>query len=246
MPKITIITVVYNNADTIRCCVESVINQTENIEYIIVDGNSNDCTMEILQTYDGISKLISEKDNGIYDALNKGLSLSNGDVIGILHSDDFFPDHNILKKIAQIFRDPLIDSCYGDLQYVDAIKTDKVHRYWKAGEYNRKKFYVGWMPPHPTFFVRRNIYEKYGGFRLDLGTAADYELMLRFLLKFNISSKYLPEVITKMRVGGISNISLKNRIKANINDRRSWTVNNLQPYPWTLFLKPISKILQFI
>ena len=138
-----------------------------------------------------------------------------------------------------------MDSCYGDLEYVDKENTDRVIRRWKAGTYKSNNWYWGWMPPHPTFFVRRSIYEKHGGYRLDLGTAADYELMLRFLLKHQISTVYIPQVLIKMRTGGVSNISLINRINAHRMDRKAWKVNGLKPYPWTIPLKPIRKVGQW-
>jgi len=144
-----------------------------------------------------------------------------------------------------VFEKQNIDSCYGDLLYVDKNDKNKVIRYWKSSEYKHGKFKQGWMPPHPTFFVRRKIYEKYGYFNLALGSAADYELMLRFLVKHRITTAYIPEVLVKMRIGGKSNSSLRNRIRANRMDRMAWKVNDLKPYPWTLWMKPLRKIGQY-
>ncbi len=246
MNKISIITVVYNSEKTIRDTLESVQNQSIPVEHIIIDGGSTDSTLDIISEYiDGISIMISEPDSGMYDALNKGIALATKDVIGILHSDDIFGNNSIVDKISGVFKDESIDSCYGDLLYVDSFNTDKIIRYWQSGKYIKRKFYQGWMPPHPTFFVRKKIYEDFGGFNLNLGTAADYELMLRLLVKNRISSAYLPEVITKMRVGGMSNANTKSRILANINDRKAWAINGLKPMPWTMMMKPLRKINQY-
>lgn len=245
--KITIITAVFNSKDFIETCINSVLAQRyRDKEYIVIDGGSTDGTLEIIkESQSGITKLISEKDNGIYDAMNKGIRQATGDVIGILNADDFYPSSEILGKVAEVFKKEAIDSCYGDLMYVDSENTDKVIRYWQSGPYDMNKFYQGWMPPHPTFFLRRSIYEKHGFFNLNLGSAADYEMMLRFLLKHRVSTTYIPEILVKMRVGGISNASLKSRIHANRMDRRAWQINGLKPYPWTLLLKPLRKVNQF-
>ena len=219
----------------------------EDIEHIVIDGGSTDGTLDIINKYQsGIAKLVSERDDGIYDAMNKGIGFATGEVIGILNADDFYPDSGVLEKVAQVFENEDIESCYGDLEYVDAVDTGKVIRYWRSGPYHVNKFYSGWMPPHPTFFVRRSVYQKYGLFNLTLGSAADYELMLRFLVKHRITTAYIPEVIVKMRTGGVSNASIKNRISANRMDRKAWSVNGLRPYPWTLFFKPLRKVHQFI
>jgi glycosyltransferase involved in cell wall biosynthesis len=243
---LSIITATYNSSSHIVDCLNSVKQQELSVEHIIVDGKSNDNTLGIVNTYPHVVKVISESDRGIYDAMNKGIELTSGEIIGILNSDDFYVDKQVLSKVAEVFENKNIDSCYGDLVYIDYTNTFKVIRNWKAGAYCYRKFYWGWMPPHPTFFVRRSIYERYGTFDLDFGSAADYELMLRFLVKHGITSKYIPEVLVKMRSGGISNASLRNRIKANLMDRKAWKVNDLKPYPWTIYLKPLRKIMQFI
>jgi glycosyltransferase len=242
---ISIITATFNSSLTIADCLESVKSQKGKVEHIVIDGLSVDKTLEIARLYPHVSKLISETDSGIYDAMNKGITVASGDIIGILNSDDFYANSDVLEKIGAVFEDPEIDSCYGDLVYVDSTDTTKITRYWKSGSYHKQSFYWGWMPPHPTFFVRRRVYEKYGMFNLDLGSAADYELMLRFLVKNKITTTYIPEVLVKMRAGGVSNVSLKNRLKANRMDRYAWAVNGLKPYPWTTYLKPLSKIKQF-
>jgi glycosyltransferase involved in cell wall biosynthesis len=247
MMKISIITVVYNNKNTIRSAIESVLNQTyKNIEYIIIDGGSIDGTVDIIKSYGNkIDKFISEPDNGIYDAMNKGIKLSRGDIVGILNSDDFYAFNNVLEIVINEFKSKNVDCLYGDLEYVDSKNINKVIRYWKSKPYKEGFFQKGWHPPHPTFFVKRECYEKYGLFNLDFKIAADYELMLRFLEKYKLKSSYIPKTIVKMRIGGESNKSLSNIIKANIESYKAWKVNDLYINPFMLSLKPLSKILQF-
>lgn len=245
MPSISIITPTFNSAKTISDCLDSVSAQEVKVEHIIVDGNSRDATLIIAKSYTHISKIICEPDQGMYDAMNKGLLAATGDVIGILNSDDFYSDKQVSKRISKVFADPNIDSCYGDLLYIDRDNTNRVTRIWKSSPFKHRAFYWGWMPPHPTFFVRRSVYKKYGAFNLEFGSAADYELMLRFLVKHKISTVYIPEYIVRMRTGGISNATLQNRFKANRMDRLAWIKNGLKPYPWTIYLKPLSKVLQF-
>lgn len=245
--KISIITVSLNSAATIESTLESVDRQSFSpIEHILIDGGSTDGTLDIIERYrPGVTHVISQPDHGIYDAMNKGIAMATGDVIGILNADDFYVHEQVIAMVADAFDDESIDVCYGDLEYVDSDDTDKVFRYWKSGTYQPDKFYLGWMPPHPTFFARRSLYETHGLFNLDLGSSADYELMLRFLLRYGAQAQYIPKVLVRMRTGGASNASLGNRFKANRMDRRAWRVNGLTPYPWTLFLKPLSKLGQF-
>lgn len=246
--KVSIITVCYNSATTIEDTIRSVLSQSyQDIEYIIIDGESSDNTMDIVKRYqDRISKVVSEKDRGIYDAINKGIKLSSGSIVGILNADDFYIDTCVIGEVVNKIKSEKVDSLYSDLYYVDAINTNKIIRNWKSGEYNRKNFLFGWMPPHPTFFVKREVYEKYGLFNLTLKSAADYELMLRFLFKNNISACYHPRPLVRMRMGGVSNSSLWNRIEANKEDRKAWKLNQLKPYPFTLILKPLRKLKQFL
>ena len=247
MTRISIITVTYNASDHLRDCLDSVREQDIDVEHILIDGASTDATLNILDAYkDRLAHVISEKDEGMYDALNKGIGLATGDVIGILNADDFYFSKDTLSRVADAFSDEHVDAVYGDLVYVDRNNTEKVVRAWRSGEYRPRKFYQGWMPPHPTFFVRHRMYQQYGLFNPELGTAADYELMLRMLLKHGIQTAYIPEVLVKMRSGGVSNQSLKNRLKANLMDRKAWTVNDLSPYLWTLWMKPIRKLGQWV
>lgn len=246
--KISIITVVFNGAKTLRSCIDSVLAQDYgNVEYIIVDGNSTDGTIEIIESYgDKIDKFVSERDKGIYDAMNKGIQLATGDVVGILNADDFYSSVNVISSVVVAMTESNADAAYGDLQYVDAADHNVIKRNWKSGAYKPNAFTNGWMPPHPTFFLRRALYEQHGNFRLDMGSAADYELMLRMVHKIGIKLVYVPLILVKMRAGGVSNSSVANRISANKNDRKAWKVNGLKPQFYTLWLKPLRKVLQFM
>lgn len=245
--KITVITIAYNAADTIEETILSVINQDyHNLEYIIVDGASKDKTLEIVQKYEShISKIVSEPDAGVYDAMNKGVDLATGDLIAILNADDTYAHPRVLSLVVEALETSGADSCYGDLIYVDRTNPDKTTRTWISGPYKKESFLKGWMPPHPSFFAKRNLYLDYGVFNTLLKTSADYELMLRFLFRHNSTTVYLNEVLVKMKVGGQSNASLKNRLKANREDRLSWKINGLKPGNLTLIKKPLRKIMQF-
>jgi glycosyltransferase len=244
--KISIITTTFNSSATVKDTLESLVRQSyPALEHIIVDGLSTDKTLEIVKQYPHVCKVIAEADQGLYDAMNKGITLATGEVIGILNSDDLYPNEHILEKVMAAFRDPDVKAVYGDLQFVHPGDTDKVLRTWKAGPYTLQSFYRGWMPPHPAFFVRKEVYDQYGGFTITLRRSADYELMLRFLLKHRIKAVYLPEVLVKMRLGGLSTSSFSGRIQANREDRIAWSLNGLKPLPWTLFLKPLRKLGQY-
>ena len=245
--KISIITVSYNSEETIEDTITSVLGQThQNLEYIIIDGASKDGTMDIVNRYaDKISTTLSEPDKGIYDAMNKGVQAATGDIIGILNSDDFYADEHVITDIANKIHNDNTEACYADLVYVDREEAEKVVRKWEAGTYELGAFRKGWMPPHPTFFLSKKAYSDHGAYNLELRSAADYELMLRMLHKHELKVTYLPRVITKMRTGGQSNISLSNRIKANKEDRKAWKINGLKPGPLTLYRKPLSKISQY-
>lgn len=246
--KVSIITVCHNSESTIESAIQSVLRQDyESIEYIILDGKSTDNTLSVIEKYrNRISKFISEKDEGMYFAINKGLAMASGDIVGILNSDDFYPYEKIITTVAQEFKTKNTDSVYGDVQYVLKDDTEKIFRHWKSRSCNEKLFLRGWMPPHPSFFVKRKCYEKFGTFNTRFTISADYELMLRFLYKQKISSSYIPQVLVKMRTGGISNVTLKSRIKANREDRLAWKVNGLKPASFTLILKPLSKLRQWV
>ena len=242
--KISIITSVYNNKDTIEDAIKSVLNQTyKNIEYIVIDGASTDGTIDIVKKYqDKISKFISEPDNGIYDGLNKGIKLATGDVIAFLHSDDIYASNDIIEYIVNNFDDN--DAIYGDLVYTSKSDTTKVLRYWKSKNFNKSLLKKGWMPAHPTFFVKKEIYDKYGCFDTSFRIAADYDFMLR-VLKNNIKVKYLPKILYKMRIGGESNKSLTNIINKTKEDLKALKKNEIGGFH-TLIYKNLSKIKQFI
>jgi glycosyltransferase involved in cell wall biosynthesis len=244
--KISIITVTFNSASTLRDAIESVINQTyTNIEYIIIDGKSIDGTIDIVKSYGSkVSKFISEPDKGLYDAMNKGIKLATGEIIGILNSDDLYFDEYVIENVAKIFEAYPIDCLWGDLVYFKD-NPNKFIRIWKSGEYKPGIFKTGWMPPHPTFFVKKEIYEKYGYFKLEFSIAADYELMLRFLEKYRIKGYYLPKFLVKMRAGGKAN-KPKNIIIANLECIKAWKMNGLEMPFYTPFFKLARKIPQIL
>lgn len=245
--RVSIITVVYNGAENIEDSIRSVIGQThDDIEYVIIDGGSTDGTLDIIKRYDqNIARVISEPDNGIYDAMNKGLEVASGDVVGILNSDDLYADRTVIENVVEYFSERNVDSCYGDLVYVDRHNTNVPVRHWKSGEFLKQRFRSGWMPPHPTFFVRRDVYKKYGFLNIEFPLAADYELMLRFLYKHEVSTTYIPKVLVKMRTGGTSTPGLYT-VRAVAENYKAWKVNDLNPNPITFVLKPLSKLLQYV
>jgi glycosyltransferase len=244
--KVSIITSVYNNKHQIKQAIDSVLSQSyENIEYIIIDGASTDGTINIIKSYkDKISKFISEPDEGIYSGLNKGIDLATGDIIGFLHSDDFYVNSYVIENIMKIFNNNECDGVYGDLIYVDKKDTDKIIRYWKSGEFEHKNLKKGWMPPHPAFFVKKEIYNKFGYFDTDFKIAADYNFMLKILIDKKIRIHYLPKVLYVMRVGGKSNKSLKNIWQKSKEDLMALKRNRIGGIR-TLIKKNISKIYQF-
>ncbi len=246
--KISIITVVYNGVSTIEDCIESVLLQTYNdIEYIVIDGCSDDGTQAVIAKYSNrIQKIISEPDAGIYDAMNKGLTVATGEYIAFLNADDFYYRPDRVEKMVTLLEKNNLEAGYADLLYVHRNDKTKITRYWQAGKYQGNNFLFGWMPPHPTFVAKRICYNRFGGFNLSLGSAADYELMLRFVHKNKIKIGYLNLPMVVMRAGGVSNQSTKNRLEANKNDRKAWALNGLKPYFFSLMLKPIRKIGQFL
>lgn len=249
--KITVITACYNSEKYIRQTMESVLTQSyRNVEYIVVDGGSTDNTVNIIQSFEprfgGRMKWISEPDKGIYDAMNKGIAMVSGDIVGLLNSDDFYAGNGILEKVVKRFATSSCQAVYGDLVYVDPEHTSKIQRYWKSGRYTKNAFAYGWMPPHPSFFVKKEVYQRYGGFNTQLRSAADYEFMLRVIHKEGINLAYLPEILVCMRAGGMSNKNFKNRLRGNNEDNKAWIINQLQPPPLLRILKPLRKVHQYI
>lgn len=246
MLTISVVTAVRNAAATIGGCLDSVAAQRGPTEHIVVDGASDDGTVELVRARGGsVARFVSEPDRGLYEAMNKGVALAGGDIVGTLNADDLYADAQVLERVRGVFENADILACYGDLDYVDARHPERVVRRWRSGSGTPGKIYRGWMPPHPTFFVRREVYGRCGVFNTGLGTAADYELMLRFLLKHGIRAAYIPAVLVRMRSGGVSNRSLGHRLRAHEMDRLAWKVNGLEPHPWTLPLKPLRKLGQF-
>lgn len=246
MIKISVITAVYNSRDTVEQALASILSQSHPaVELIVIDGSSTDGSLDVLERYiQYFGVFVSESDGGIYDAINKGIKSATGDVIGFLHADDVLQNSEVLCKVAAAFSDPGVDAVYGDLVYVARNNIDNVLRYWRGGIYTDKSFQHGWMPPHPTFYVRRSIFERLGGFDTRYRIAADYDLVLRFLAVEKIRSIYIPEVMVRMRVGGISNQSLKSIVHKSLEDIVILRRNNLGGV-WTLFIKNIRKINQF-
>ena len=245
--KFSIITVVRNAEGTIRDTIQSVLSQSHpHIEYIVIDGASEDDTLKVIGDFRGsIDLLLSEPDSGLYDAMNKAISKASGDVIGILNADDIFERKEVLEKVNSLFEKSGALGVYGDLVYVARDDLTSVHRYWKSGIPDRKKFLWGWMPPHPSLFIKKEVFNRFGNYNTSLRSAADYELMLRIIYKHQIKLAYLPEIVTRMRTGGLSNKHWGSRIRANREDRKAWEMNGLTPYFFTTILKPLRKIPQY-
>lgn len=245
--KISVITAVFNNRDTVADALESILGQThDDVELIVIDGGSTDGTLDVLQQYrDRLAVLVSESDRGIYDALNKGLRLASGEVVGFLHSDDLYADEHVLTRLTEAFSDPGVEAVYSDLVYVRKDAPDRVVRYWKSGVFTLRKLRRGWMPPHPTLYVRREWYEHIGGFDTSYRIAADYDFMLRMLMRDEIRVAYIPEVLVKMRIGGASNRSLSNMLLKSSEDYRALRNNRVGGLP-ALLWKNISKLPQFL
>src|ERR1700690_569956 len=220
MLKMSVVTAVYNRQRTVGQAIDSVLAQSyPAVESIVIDGASTDGTFAVLEPYrPRLGVLISERDQGIYDALNKGIKHATGDVVGFLHADDIFENTEVLAKVAAAFQDPAIDAVYGDLVYVRHNDIGQVIRYWRSGRYDDASLSRGWMPPHPTFYVRRSVYERLGGFDTRYRIAADYDTVLRFLAVGRIRAAYIPEVLVRMRAGGISNRSLKTILRKSRED----------------------------
>ena len=249
--KISIITATFNSQATIKQTLESVIEQNyQNIEHIIIDGKSSDNTLQIVESYRELYKsknidliVSSQKDEGIYDAFNRGIKLSNGDLIGFLNSDDFFTHKNILNIINWAFNKPVnkkIESISANLEYIDS--RYQIIRKLKGRSIDKEGFKKGFHPAHPTFYVRKEIFEKFGCFNLSYKIAGDYELMLRFIVKHNINNLYIDDNFVKMKIGGISNQNLKSIYKANLECFRAWKENDLHISPLFILAKPLKKV----
>lgn len=245
--KISIITVVWNNKKTIKDAIESVLGQThKDIEYIIIDGASTDGTVEVVKSYGNkISKFLSEPDKGLYDAMNKGIALASGDVVGILNSDDFYIDNGVIERIVKEFEEKQTDSVFADLVYIKSENLDKIVRHYDSSYFTPQKFAYGWMPAHPTFFVKRWVYEKYGVFRTDLKIGADFDILARFLYTHKISYSYMKEVLVKMRLGGVST-SFSSIWINNIEQLRVCRQNGIDTNIFKILLKYPSKLMGFV
>lgn len=246
MINISVVTAVYNRQKTVGQAIDSVLSQSyPAVESIVIDGASTDGTLAVLEAYrPRLGVFISERDQGLYDALNKGIKHASGDVVGFLHADDIFENSEVLAKVATAFQDPAVEAVYGDLVYVRHDDIRQVVRYWKSGHYDVAALSRGWMPPHPTFYVRRSVYERLGGFDARYRIAADYDLVLRFLSVGKIRVTYIPEVLVRMRTGGISNRSLKTIVRKSLEDIEVLRRNKVGGVV-TLFRKNFSKMNQF-
>lgn len=246
--KVSIITAVLNSRAYIEDCISSVLKQTySNIEYIIIDGGSTDGTVDIIRKYEKrISIWVSEPDRGIYDAMNKGIKMASGDVIGILNSDDYYADCDCIADVVDSITQNRVDSCYGDLMYIDRRNINKTIRLWRSGSFKKENFRRGWMPPHPTFFVRREVYERFGLFLLDFPLTADYELMLRFLYKNDVSTTYIPKCLVMMRTGGSCKPGPLKTFNNMVENYYAWKVNDLRTNSLTFLMKPLLKTVQYI
>lgn len=252
-PKISIITATYNSENTLKDTLKCIQQQTyPNIEHILIDGASTDNTLALINRHQqqfSNHRLLSEPDKGIYDAMNKGIQLATGDYICFLNSDDFYVNKYVIENIVStINENNNPDTVYGDLWYVDEQDTESVYRFWEAGKFSRYKMLFGWMAPHPTFFVKRSVIEKYGHFKTGLTLAADYEMMVRLLFFKKCSVAYLPNILVKMRLGGQGNKVIKNRMVANQEDRIAWRYNGyFSPLIYFITIcKPLRKIFQFL
>ncbi len=233
-PKVSIITVVFNSASTLQDCIDSVAGQDyPNREHLLIDGGSSDGTIDVIRANEGrIAAWISEPDHGIYDALNKGIRMATGDVIGILNADDAYVGFDVLSTVMRAIHEGQLDSVYGDVDYVDAKRLDRVVRAWRSGPFEKGMFFRGRFPAHPSFFVRKAVYERLGGFDVNLRLAADFELMLRFLERWGISTRYIPRSLVRMRMGGASNRSLKNIIRSVSECKKAFPHNGFRTPLW--------------
>lgn len=248
--KISLITTTYNSSATLRDTMESVLGQTyTDVEYIVVDGASNDGTVEIIKEYEprfcGRIRWISEKDKGLYDAMNKGINMATGDIVGILNSDDFFTSNTVLQSVAEAFFDD-IDAVYGDIHFVRPSDLTKSVRYYSSRNFRPWALRFGYMPAHPSFYARRELFEKYGVYSLNYRLAADYEMMVRLFRKAKIRYKYLPVDMVTMRTGGMSTRSVRNRLQLTVEDAKACRENGMYSNFLMCSCKYITKFFEFI
>lgn len=246
--KISIITSTYNSEKTLRDTIESVIHQDyPDIEYIIIDGGSTDKTLDIVKEYaQYIDKVVSEPDKGIYDAMNKGIALTTGDVVGLLNSDDFFASNDVVRTIAKAFENkPELDAIHADLYYVDPIHTEHIIRYWHTKPYPKKGFLTGWHPAHPTFYVRKSCYERLGGFRTDMSLSADFELMLRYIQCNHIRTQHIDKVFVRMRIGGVTSKNILSILRSIKQCRYAFKINGLRMPMLYPFYRLFPKLFQY-
>jgi len=242
--KITVITISFNNVSTIADTLRTVREQTHApLEHIVIDGGSTDGTVDAVRSFPEV-RLVSEKDDGLYDAMNKGIRMATGEAIGFVHADDLLYSPGCIASVAAAFDRTGADIVYGDEVFVRRNDISRVIRYWKAGEYRRELFRRGWMPPHISCYVRKSLYERLGLYRTDLHIAADYELLLRFLFVHRARAAYIPEIIGKMRYGGRSTRSLLAILKSNWEVYKSWRLNGLWVSPTIIIEKPLRKVPQ--
>ena len=240
--KVSIITLTYNSEKTISRCLKSVSNQTyKNIEHIIIDGKSKDNTIQIINTHNKHSILVSEKDEGIYDAWNKGMKLANGDIVGTVMSDDYLKSKKTIESIVQSFNKESCDILYGNM---DFVLNGEIIRKWRAGNFKKYKYYFGWMPPPPAVYIKNSIIKKNKLFDLQYKIGADYEWLLRLFYIKNYNIFYKDEYLYTLEYGGISNKSLKNVFKGNMENYYAWKNNNLSKFPFWVPMKPLFKIFQ--
>lgn len=245
--RVSIITVSYNSASTIADTIDSILSQSfKDIEYVVIDGASSDRTKDIVTSFGNrIAKFISEPDEGLYDAINKGIRIATGDVVGILNSDDFFPNDRVVEKIARAFEENEIDAVIGDVQFVSPADTSKIVRFFSSRKFTLEKLRFGYMPPHPSFYVKREFYEKYGYYKTDYKIAADYELVLRFFLIHHIKYKYIEMPFVTMRSGGVSNETIGSNITLNKEIARACRENGVKTNFLFIYSKYFTKIFQF-
>lgn len=246
--KVSVITICYNAASEIDETIRSVMVQDHaDIEHIVIDGGSTDGTQERIERYmECIAHVVSEKDKGVYDAMNKGLRLATGEVVAFVNAGDMMATRNTVSYMVRAFAEQDADAIYGDALMVDPNDITKVKRFWKGGEYDRANFRKGWMPPHLGTYIRKNAYDRFGRFNTELKVSADYELMFRFLYKHRLRARYVPKVLVRFRLGGVSNRSLAHVWRANMEVYRAWKLNGEPVSPLIILMKPLRKVLQMV